>query len=66
MESICLPSDVNVSELKVSNLKTLSSGGKMGFVNNKDKAWVLQFPEMWAPFGLGKYTNDDTLAPQNT
>lgn len=62
MESICLPSEVNVSELKVGNLKTLGNGGKMGFINNKDKSWILQCPEMWAPFGLNEYSNDDGTA----
>mgnify|MGYP006116330009 CR=1 FL=1 len=60
MDSICLPSEVNVADVKVGILKSLSNGGKMAFLNHKEKQFVIQTPEMYGPFGMNSYTNDDT------
>jgi hypothetical protein len=59
MESICLPRDVNATnDVSVGALKTLSSGGKMGYVSHKDNKLVFQTPEMYAPFGVSEWVNE--------
>ena len=60
MSSICLPRDVNVeSDVKIGGLKTLNTGGRMAFVSNKDKKLIYQAPEMYAPFGVSEWVNEN-------
>jgi len=60
MDSICLPRNVNVEDdIVVGSLKTLNSGGKMGFVSNGGKKLIFQTPEMYAPFGVKEWVNDN-------
>ena len=60
MDSICLPRDVNVAaDVAIGSLKTLNSGGKMGFVSNKEKKLIFQTPEMYAPFGVKEWVNEN-------
>lgn len=61
MDSICVPSDVNVQlEVDVGDVKSLSNGGKMCFVGRKGKPLIIQTPEMYGPFGMNAFTNEDT------
>jgi len=60
MDSICLPCDVNVeSDISVGSLRTLNSGGKMSFVSNAGKKLVFQTPEMYGPFGVSEWVNEN-------
>lgn len=60
MDSICLPRDVNVeNDISIGALKTLNSGGKMGFVSNGGKKLVFQTPEMYGPFGVKEWVNEN-------
>lgn len=60
MNSICLPRDVNVDEhVSIGTLKTLQSGGKMGYVSNKEGKLIFQTPEMYAPFGHSEWVNEN-------
>ena len=61
MDSICTPSEVNIElELDIGDVKSLSNGGKMCMAGRKGKPLVTQTPEMWGPFGMNSYTNEDT------
>lgn len=61
MDSICLPKDVNVSQdLKIGDMKTLSNGGKMAGIYKNEKSFVVQTPEMYLPFGMSSWPNEET------
>lgn len=61
MSSICVPADINVStDIEVGDVKNLSNGGKMCFVGHKGSPLIIQTPEMYGPFGMNSFTNDDT------
>ena len=61
MDSIITPKDFNVEEeFVIGDIKSLSNGGKMAFCGRNGKPIVSQTPEMWGPFGMNAYTNEDT------
>ena len=61
MDSIITPKDFNVEEeFVIGDIKSLSNGGKMAFCGRNGKPIVTQTPEMWGPFGMNAYTNEDT------
>lgn len=54
-----LPNDFDVSKINYSSPRTLDNGGKVIYLNYEGKKLLLQTPEMMAPFGLGKWSNND-------
>lgn len=58
MDSIILPSQLNVQNIKYGTPRTLDNGGKMIYLAYNNGPIVLQTPEMIAPFGLSKWDND--------
>ena len=61
MDSIFTPKEFNVPEdFVIGDIKNLSNGGKMAFGGRLGKPIVYQTPEMWGPFGMNSYTNEDT------
>lgn len=59
--SVLLPKQVDVSKLKYSEVKTLSSGAKTVYINYGFDKLTMQTPVMSLPYGLGEpYENKDT------
>jgi len=58
MDSIILPAQLDVKNIKYGNPRTLDNGGKMIYLSFNNAPIVLQTPEMIAPFGLSKWDND--------
>lgn len=63
--SIILPSAFDVSMMSFGNVKTLDNGGKMVYVSHKERPFIVQTPEMVAPFGMSRW-NADGIAPGGT
>jgi hypothetical protein len=71
MDSIILPANLSVSDIKYGTPRTLESGGKAIYLSFNKSPIVLQTPQMWAPFGKSKWLNDNdknkgTSAPKFT
>lgn len=61
MDTFHLVKDINAeTDVKIGTIKTLSNGGKMAYVSYKDRSLAIQIPEMYAPFGMNTYVNEDT------
>lgn len=58
MAAITLPHEFDVSEVTYGAPKKNDNGGKSIYINYKKAPLVIQLPEMQAPFGLSKWTND--------
>lgn len=59
MDSIVLPNDFDVSKITYSAPRALDNGGKVIYVSYEGKKLLMQTPEMVAPFGVGKWSNND-------
>jgi hypothetical protein len=57
--SITLAKDFDVSKITYSDVKVLDNGGKVIYVSYNKAPLILQTPEMSAPFGLQKWSNDN-------
>lgn len=57
--NITLAKDFDSSKLTYSDVKVLDNGGKTLYVSYNRAPLVLQTPEMSAPFGMQKWTNDN-------
>jgi hypothetical protein len=62
MNSIVLPSNLNVSSISYSAPRTLDNGGRMIYMNLNRSPIVIQTPEMVAPYGVSNW-NDDGKGP---
>jgi hypothetical protein len=62
MESIILPSKMDVSAVSFSAPRTLDNGGRSIYMSLNKSPIVLQTPEMVAPYGVSNW-NDDGKGP---
>lgn len=62
MNSIVLPSSLNVASITYSAPRTLDNGGRMIYMNLNRSPIVIQTPEMVAPYGVSNW-NDDGKGP---
>ena len=62
MDSIVLPSNLNVSNISYSAPRTLDNGGRVIYMNLNRSPIVIQTPEMVAPYGVSNW-NDDGKGP---
>jgi hypothetical protein len=62
MDSIVLPSSLNVSNISYSAPRTLDNGGRVVYMNLNRSPIVIQTPEMVAPYGVSNW-NDDGKGP---
>jgi hypothetical protein len=66
MDTVIMAKDFDIKHIKLGSLRTLDNGGKVVYVNYKDRPLILQTPKLKAPFGLsnweGKYSLDLSLA----
>jgi len=62
MESIILPSKMDVSAVSFSAPRTLDNGGRSIYISLNKSPIVLQTPEMVAPYGVSNW-NDDGKGP---
>jgi hypothetical protein len=62
MDSIILPSNLNVSDVFYSPPRTLDNGGRAIYMSLNKSPIVLQTPEMIAPYGVNNW-NDDGKGP---
>jgi hypothetical protein len=58
MDSIILPSALNVDAMTYGSVKTNDNGGKSIYVSLNSSPIIIQTPEMFAPFGMSKWDND--------
>ncbi len=59
--SVILPKDIQVSNLKYSEVKSLSNGSKTVYINYGSEKLTLQTPIMHLPYGIGDW-NDKPIA----
>lgn len=59
MSSITLAKDFDVSKLSYNDVRMLDNGGKVVYVSYDKAPLILQTPDMYAPFGMQKWTNDN-------
>lgn len=59
MNNIILSKDFDVSKVNYSDVKMLDNGGKVIYVSYNNAPLTIQTPEMPAPFGMQKWTNDN-------
>ncbi len=62
MDSIVLPSTLNVANISYSAPRTLDNGGRVIYMNLNRSPIVIQTPEMVAPYGVSNW-NDDGKGP---
>lgn len=62
MDSILLPSELNVSAVTYSTPRTLDNGGRAIYMSFNKAPIVIQTPEMIAPYGVSNW-NDDGKGP---
>jgi hypothetical protein len=62
MDSIILPTNLNVSAVTYSAPRTLDNGGRAIYMSFNKSPLVLQTPEMIAPYGISNW-NDDGKGP---
>jgi hypothetical protein len=62
MDSIVLPSSLNVANVSYSAPRTLDNGGRAIYMNLNRSPIVIQTPEMVAPYGVSNW-NDDGKGP---
>lgn len=55
MDTILLPNQLDINEIKFGAVKTNPSGGKSIYVSHKGNPIIMQIPEMRCPFGLSKW-----------
>ena len=55
MDSILLPSQIDLSKIKYGAVKVLPSGGKSIYVSHGGAPLMIQTPERRSPFGLSKW-----------
>jgi hypothetical protein len=53
------PSEINASDIKLSDPKALDKGCKMLYMNHKESSFVLQIPNMKCTWGLKKWEGKD-------
>lgn len=58
MNSITLAKDFDASKLSYNDVRVLDNGGKVVYVSYNKAPLVIQTPDMYAPFGMQKWTND--------
>lgn len=59
MEStIVLPRDVDLTKITYGTPRTLDNGGKVVYLALNNKPWIMQTPELTAPFGVSKWSPD--------
>jgi hypothetical protein len=56
--SITLPADINVSTVTYGTPKNLDNGGKIIPVYHNSKPFIIQIPNLSAPYGLKKWDNE--------
>jgi hypothetical protein len=59
MDSIMLPAALDVKNVQFGTPRTNDNGGKSIYLSFNKAPIVLQTPEMYAPFGMSKYDNDN-------
>lgn len=59
MNNIILAKDFDVSKVNYSDVRMLDNGGKVIYVSYNKAPLTVQTPEMSAPFGMQKWTNDN-------
>lgn len=52
----------DVNHVAFGNVKTLDNGGRMIYMSYNGGPLIVQTPEMFAPFGLNRWTNDAAAA----
>lgn len=62
MDQILLPKQIDFSKITYGNVKLLASGGKIVPIYHNGKPLIIQTSEMSAPFGLSKYSMDNSNA----
>jgi len=50
--------DIDLSSLKVSDPKTMDTGGKISYISLDKKPFIFQTPQMKAPYGLSDWQNE--------
>lgn len=61
-QQVMLPKNIKLSDIQFSTPKTLDSGAKSVYINLNRSSIIIQTPELYTPFGLTKYMNDDSKA----
>jgi hypothetical protein len=55
MESVILPKNVSIENIKFGAVKTQPNGGKSIYISHNNSPLIIQTPEMRCPFGLSKW-----------
>lgn len=66
MDNLLLPKQVDLSNLTFGTPKTLDNGGKSIYVGLNNKPFIVQTPEMEAPFGMTTWNGDKTESSKST
>jgi len=64
MESVQLPKNLDLSQIKYSALKALESGGKNVYMSMDGKPILIQTPRMLCQWGLSKYNPDGKVGSE--
>lgn len=60
MESVIQPCDIDINKLKIGSLKVMGNGvTKIAFVTLDNSPFNIQLPEMYAPFGINIWDNEN-------